>query len=38
VAVNGYNLTDELNYDGLWGNRVIPAPGRSVTLTVGAKF
>ncbi|MDX6806992.1 TonB-dependent receptor [Terrihabitans rhizophilus] len=38
VALNGYNLTDELNYDGLWANRAIPSAGRAVTMTVGAKF
>ncbi|MGE0119526.1 MAG: TonB-dependent receptor [Dongiaceae bacterium] len=38
VAINGYNLTNRLNYDGLFGNRVIPAAGRTVLLTVGAEF
>ncbi|HEY9211287.1 MAG TPA: TonB-dependent siderophore receptor [Ancylobacter sp.] len=38
VAVNAYNLTDELNYSAGWGNRAVPASGRYVTLTVGATF
>lgn len=38
VALNGYNLTDELNYASGWGNRAMPAPGRTFTLTVGATF
>ncbi|MDR6954731.1 catecholate siderophore receptor [Ancylobacter sp. 3268] len=38
VALNGYNLTDELNYSAGWGNRAVPASGRTFTLTVGATF
>lgn len=38
VALNGYNLTDELNYVGTFGNRAEPSPGRTVLLTVGKKF
>ncbi|MGQ7792842.1 TonB-dependent receptor [Faunimonas sp. B44] len=38
VAVNGYNLTDELNYDAGFNNRAVPAAGRTVTLKLGAKF
>jgi catecholate siderophore receptor len=38
AAVNGYNLTDELNYDAGFGNRAVPAAGRTVLLTVGKKF
>lgn len=38
IALNGYNLTDELNYAAGWGNRAIPASGRTFTLTVGATF
>ncbi len=38
VAVNAYNVTDELNYSGVWGNRVVPASGRTFTLTLGAEF
>ncbi|MCJ8142413.1 TonB-dependent siderophore receptor [Ancylobacter sp. A5.8] len=38
LAVNAYNLTDELNYASAWGNRAVVAPGRYVTLTLGATF
>jgi len=38
LAVNAYNLTDELNYAAGFGNRATPASGRYVTLTVGATF
>lgn len=38
IALNGYNLTNELNYSSAFGNRAVPAPGRAVTLTVGATF
>jgi catecholate siderophore receptor len=38
VALNGYNLSDELNYDASFGNRAVVAPGRSAILTVGKKF
>ncbi|MBS7541774.1 TonB-dependent siderophore receptor [Ancylobacter oerskovii] len=38
VALNGYNLTDELNYSTGFGNRAVPASGRTFTLTVGATF
>ncbi|MFS8036645.1 TonB-dependent receptor [Xanthobacter sp. AM11] len=38
VALNGYNLTNELNYSSGFGSRAVPAPGRSFTLTVGATF
>ncbi len=37
-AVNGYNLTDELNYDAAIGNRAVVSPGRSAVFTVGKKF
>ncbi len=48
-AVNGYNLTDELNYDAAQFNnspgpsrgmrgRAVPSPGRTVLFTVGKKF
>lgn len=37
-ALNGYNLTDELNYTGGFGNRAVVGPGRAFTLTVGATF
>ncbi|WP_237354704.1 TonB-dependent siderophore receptor [Xanthobacter sp. YC-JY1] len=38
VALNGYNLTNALNYSAGWGNRAIPASGRSFTLSVGYTF
>ncbi|QFR32843.1 TonB-dependent siderophore receptor [Ancylobacter sp. TS-1] len=38
IALNGYNLTDELNYSAGWGNRAVPASGRTFTLTIGATF
>jgi len=37
-AANGYNLTDELNYDGSFGNRAVIAAGRTLMFTVGKKF
>lgn len=38
IALNGYNLTDELNYDSLFGNRAIPAAGRTFILSVSAMY
>ncbi|MCB4771033.1 TonB-dependent siderophore receptor [Ancylobacter sp. Lp-2] len=44
VALNGYNLTDELNYDAYFQgenaltSRAIPSSGRTVTFTIGATF
>lgn len=37
-ALNGYNLTDELNYDAAIGNRAVVAPGRSAVFTIGKRF
>jgi catecholate siderophore receptor len=37
-ALNGYNLTDELNYSGGFGNRAVVGPGRAFTFTIGATF
>jgi catecholate siderophore receptor len=37
-ALNGYNLTDELNYDAAIGNRAVVSPGRSAVFTIGKKF
>lgn len=37
-ALNGYNLSDRLNYSSTFGSRVVPAPGRTVLFTVGAIF
>lgn len=38
LAVNGYNLTDELNYDASFNNRSIPSAGTSAVFSVGKKF
>ncbi|ONG44943.1 TonB-dependent receptor, partial [Pseudoroseomonas deserti] len=38
VQVNGYNLGDALNYDAVFGSRVIPSAGRTVLFTVAAEF
>lgn len=38
VAVNGYNLTDELYYSQINGSRVVPAAGRTFVATVGVAF
>lgn len=36
-ALNGYNLTDRLNYAQAFGNRGTPAPGRYFVFSVGVK-
>ncbi|WP_295555866.1 TonB-dependent receptor [uncultured Hyphomicrobium sp.] len=38
LAVNGYNLTDELNYDQSFNNRAIPGAGTTAIFSVGKKF
>jgi catecholate siderophore receptor len=38
VALNGYNLTDELNYDQFFSVRALPSAGRSVTASFEYKF
>jgi catecholate siderophore receptor len=38
VALNGYNLTDRLNYTQVFGNRAVPAPGRTFILSLGTTF
>lgn len=38
LAANGYNLSNELNYDGSFGNRAVVAAGRTFLFTVGKKF
>ncbi|MBC9208804.1 TonB-dependent siderophore receptor [Roseomonas aerophila] len=38
VQVNGYNMTDERNYNALFGTRVLPSPGRTVLVSVNAEF
>lgn len=37
-AINGYNLTDELNYVAATNNRAVVGTGRAVVFTVGATF
>jgi catecholate siderophore receptor len=37
-AVNLYNLTNRLNYTQVFGNRAVPAAGRTVIVSVGASF
>ena len=37
-SVNGYNLTNRLNYSQVFGNRATPAAGRTVIVGVGASF
>jgi catecholate siderophore receptor len=38
IALNGYNLTDNLNYDAFFSNRAIPSAGRTLLVTASAKF
>jgi catecholate siderophore receptor len=38
VALNGYNLTDELNYGQSFNARAVPDSGRTFLLSVGATF
>ncbi|MBS0294691.1 MAG: TonB-dependent receptor [Proteobacteria bacterium] len=38
LAVNGYNLTDRLNYAQVFGTRATPAPGRTLILSLGVSF
>lgn len=38
ISLNAYNLTDELYYSQVHGNRVVPAPGRSFVATLGVAF
>jgi catecholate siderophore receptor len=37
-SVNAYNLTDELYYSQVHGNRVTPAPARTVIATLGVVY
>lgn len=37
-AINGYNLADRLNYAQVFGNRGVPAAGRTVILSFGTSF
>jgi catecholate siderophore receptor len=38
LRVNGYNLTDRRNYEGLFGNRAIVSAGRTVLFSLAADF
>jgi len=38
LAVNGYNLSDELYYAQVNGSRVVPAAGRAFVATLGVAF
>lgn len=38
VAVNGYNLTNELNYDSLFNSRAVPSAGRTVIFSLAAVY
>ncbi|MDJ0389351.1 TonB-dependent siderophore receptor [Roseomonas sp. E05] len=38
LQVNGYNLTDALNYEAVFGNRVVPSAGRTVLVSLAASF
>ncbi|WP_158044993.1 TonB-dependent receptor [Skermanella pratensis] len=38
LALNAYNLFDEEIYDGIYQGHVIPAAGRTLVLSAGARF
>ncbi len=38
ISLNGYNLTDELYFSQLHGNRVTPAQGRTFIATLGVVY
>lgn len=38
LSVNGYNLADRLNYTQVFANRAAPAPGRTIIISLGARF
>ena len=38
VSLNVYNLADRLNYTQVFGNRGVPAAGRTVIVSLGATF
>jgi catecholate siderophore receptor len=38
LSLNAYNLTDELYYSQVHGNRVVPAAGRNFIATLGVVF
>lgn len=38
LAVNAYNLTDELNYGAAFNTRAVPVSGRTVLVSAGMRF
>lgn len=38
IAVNAYNLTDELNYGSSFSTRAVPTSGRTVLVSLGTRF
>jgi catecholate siderophore receptor len=38
LSLNGYNLSNRLNYSQVYANRALPEQGRSFVVTVGATF
>jgi catecholate siderophore receptor len=38
VAINAYNLTDELNYGSGFSTRAVPLSGRTVLVSLGTRF
>jgi catecholate siderophore receptor len=38
LGVNVYNITNRLNYTQVFGNRAVPAPGRTVIVSASASF
>lgn len=38
LAVNAYNLTDELNYSAAFSTRAVPTSGRTVLVSAGLRF
>ena len=38
LALNVYNLTDELYYDTAFGNRAVVGAGRTVMVTAGMRW
>jgi catecholate siderophore receptor len=38
LGLNGYNLGDRLNYSQIFGNRAVPAPGRTIIASIGLRF
>jgi catecholate siderophore receptor len=38
VSINAYNLANRLNYSQVFGNRAVPAAGRTIIFSVGASF